>query len=365
MAATKYTYSVSGDTANGAVSSDSLATEIATSAIVIALDYIAVTGDVLDVWMKDALSGGDETILDGLVAAHTGVAPVVDPDPVTLSNISQTSDKFLKVTQEPREGQAINFYSPNMCNRTTWYEGCTQVSQFTLTDSGDHITYNTNGTHPGPWIDVYHGKIFNEDTLLAADPTLGVTVEVQFGGTGGWVEQTQNTFDDTDEDYSVDYDNGTITFNSALDASDIVRGSFSKAPESMIWTMKPSTGKRLKLMYAEIQMTIDVEMTDDIWYETWAYNPYDLPNKVMVFSFRYKTISDLLYESTGVYPKIPAFGGTGPRGTGNKDIIIFPFNYNAAKPLLDSQGVEVRIITNKVHTGTLSTTTLYCLEEDE
>jgi len=72
VASTEYSYSVAGDTLNGLVDEERLTEEIQASAIVTALDYIATSGDDLSVWMKDALSGGDETILDGLVAAHTG-----------------------------------------------------------------------------------------------------------------------------------------------------------------------------------------------------------------------------------------------------------------------------------------------------
>jgi hypothetical protein len=278
---------------------------------------------------------------------------------------AKTKDSFLRVTQEPRSGSAINFYSPNFCNQTTWYKGSTLVSDFVLTDSGDQTTYNTNGTHPGPWVDMYHGKLFNEDALVAAHPEYGLKVEVQTGGTGSFVEKAQNSFDKIDGDYSVNYDSGTVTFNSAIGGSDVVRATFAVAPATMTWTMQPSAGKRLKLMYAEFQMTSDVEMTDDIWYQTWAFNPYDFPNKVKVFEYRYKTISDLLYESTGVFPLVAGFGGNGPRGLGDHDIIIFPFRYNTARDIYASQGVEIRIVTNSVHIGTMATTTLYCLEEAE
>ena len=74
MPATNYTYSISTDFPNQIVATDRLTQEIQSSAIVIALDFINTNGDDCDIWFKDALSGGDETILDGLVAAHTGDA---------------------------------------------------------------------------------------------------------------------------------------------------------------------------------------------------------------------------------------------------------------------------------------------------
>jgi hypothetical protein len=73
MASTKYTYSISGDTANGKVYSPTLVAEIEASSIVTSLEQVETTGDVLDIWFADALSAGDQTTLDGVVAAHQGV----------------------------------------------------------------------------------------------------------------------------------------------------------------------------------------------------------------------------------------------------------------------------------------------------
>lgn len=72
MPATKYTYSIQNDFPNHKVATDRLTQEIQQSAIVIALDYISTSGDNCDIWFKDALSVGDVTILDGIVAAHSG-----------------------------------------------------------------------------------------------------------------------------------------------------------------------------------------------------------------------------------------------------------------------------------------------------
>jgi hypothetical protein len=111
MAATKYTYSVSGDTADGKVAPDSLANEIQASSIVTALDYISVNGDVLDIWFKDALSGGDETTLTAVVAAHTGV-----PLPQGTQDINiKTVESGLELPEKQvgfRDLTGHNFYKP-------------------------------------------------------------------------------------------------------------------------------------------------------------------------------------------------------------------------------------------------------------
>jgi len=70
MAATEYTYSISGDFPDGEVNTSKLTYEIQTSSIVTALDHIGTSDGYCSIWFKAALSSGDETTLDGIVAAH-------------------------------------------------------------------------------------------------------------------------------------------------------------------------------------------------------------------------------------------------------------------------------------------------------
>ena len=73
MALTEYNYSISGDTANGKVFPTTLTQQINDSSIATPLAYINTSGDDLDIWFDDPLSGPDETTLTAVVAAHTGV----------------------------------------------------------------------------------------------------------------------------------------------------------------------------------------------------------------------------------------------------------------------------------------------------
>ena len=59
MAVTKYTYGIAADTVNGSVDGTALTKQIDNSAIATAVDHIATNDDVLDIYMADALSGGD------------------------------------------------------------------------------------------------------------------------------------------------------------------------------------------------------------------------------------------------------------------------------------------------------------------
>jgi len=93
MVATKYIYSIQTDFPNHKVDSTTLTTEIGLSAITVALDHIDTAGDNCDIWFKAALSGGEETMLNGVVAVHQGIAPSPGISLVQLSSPKMTDNK--------------------------------------------------------------------------------------------------------------------------------------------------------------------------------------------------------------------------------------------------------------------------------
>lgn len=85
MALTKYNYSISEDFPNAKVNTSTLSTEIVASDIAEDLARIDTEGDDCDIWFDNALSGGDETTLDGIVAAHAG-------EPMHSANLTATTN---------------------------------------------------------------------------------------------------------------------------------------------------------------------------------------------------------------------------------------------------------------------------------
>jgi len=81
MAATKYSYSISGDFPNRRVNPTLLTEQIQQSSVIVALDYIETYDDTCDIWFKAPLSAGDVTVLDGIVATHSGEP---SPNPAQL-----------------------------------------------------------------------------------------------------------------------------------------------------------------------------------------------------------------------------------------------------------------------------------------
>lgn len=83
MASVNYIYSVAADTPNGRVNPTTLGQQIASSSITIALDYINVAGDVLNIWFKASLSSLEIITLTDILAAHSGAMGVADtPDTI-------------------------------------------------------------------------------------------------------------------------------------------------------------------------------------------------------------------------------------------------------------------------------------------
>jgi len=72
---TKYTFSISGDTLNGIVNLSGLTSEITSSSITIALDYINTDNDVCDIWFKEDIVAEQQTTLNSIMADHTGESP--------------------------------------------------------------------------------------------------------------------------------------------------------------------------------------------------------------------------------------------------------------------------------------------------
>lgn len=90
-----YTYPIS-NTANNKVSIDSLESEIQSSAIKVAVQQIDLAGSNFQVTFKATLAPEDETILNSLVAAHTG-EPLADNValPVIVEPTGGTSKRLL------------------------------------------------------------------------------------------------------------------------------------------------------------------------------------------------------------------------------------------------------------------------------
>lgn len=347
MAATTYNYSISGDFPNHVVDPDKLHNEVVESAIVIAIDHVSVAGDVCSVAMKDALSQGDETILDGIVAVHDG-EPLPDPGlPVSVSNEELAVGMVGKVVTDLTSDSRLDLFSINLCDKCSWYPDSVAVVDEVLTPDGTYETYSSAHTH---WIDLYHGRVSDEDDIVAQYP-----IVVKVNDVAKLMDTPLKGL--ADKDFSINPVSGTITFHTPLSSGDVVKASYKYATTSG-WTITPTSGKKLELLAAECQLSEDIDMKDTIQYQVFV-GPYPVKTK------KYKRVVDFINESNGAYPEVPAFGGA-TRGISHP-IFIFPWLYKAKTTLLSSIGMKIKVSLAN-HTpceGEHAVVTFYCLSVNE
>jgi hypothetical protein len=255
-----------------------------------------------------------------------------------------------------RTGSELILPTHNFCDPTTWYTESVRVENVALTDSGDGLTWTS--AHPN-WIDLTHGRIFDE-TALCGDVTHGYAIIVKSDGA---TLTERAPFSTSGGDYTVDYASGSVTFASSQAGKD-VRAWYSRANGSM-FALVPLNGRRVDIEKVKAQFSIDVEMNDSVVFEVWAYNPYDLPNKVKVDETIYKTLENFIEESFDLDPVVPVVGGA-LRGV-TSPIHTFKFAYRTIRSVRSSQGVELRVKlgSDTPFGGTRGTATFFCTVHDD
>jgi len=357
MAPTKYTKSVSSDFPNG-VAPDRLEQDIAqdpdiVTALFVSEDEpsgITVQGDNCDIWFKDVLSTEEQSALTAVCAAHSG-EPLPAPVQTVEVDEPKSASGIALMEPMPREGSSLVVVTHNWCDPTSWYTQSERVDDEELTTSDD-LTFSS--AHEN-WIDLTHGKIYRED-LIAASYVPVVKVD-------GVVKEERAPWATSGGDYSVDYATGEVTFFESQ-AGKTVTASYSYANGSL-FIIAPAAGKRLWVEYSEVQFSKDIDLKSNTYFQPWAYNPADPPNKIAASDpTTYKTLDNYIEEANGTYPAIPAMGGT--RGF-SQDRLTFPFKYGTVKELKSSLGVEIRVRLedNVPYGGEYGTATFYCTSYDE
>lgn len=387
-----YTYSISADVPAGQVDAARLETEILASPITTALAGVSTDGDVLTVTFKTGLPGIDKTILDndttapagGLIGAHSGV-PLPAVDVVTVAELPETQvDGTPLFAMKGRFGKEVIYATHNLCDETTWYSESTRVTEKALTTS-DSLTYDSGDPY---WIDMTHGKVFDEEGLIEDQQILnpqdahgyGIVVEVEedpIGAPGVWTEKTQRAaWAQSGGDYTVDYVAGTVTFDQSQTGKN-VRASYSKKATSG-WVLRPLPGKALFIEKAEIQFAVDIDMTATFVIEALGHviffaphlaqsNGGPLPDDtpVPIDTTYYKTIDQIIDEAIMAFPPIPVLS-QGSRGF-SKERHVFQFHYATMRTLWSSLGMHLRISVegDVSYGGERATATFYCTAEDD
>jgi hypothetical protein len=279
------------------------------------------------------------------------------------------------VTSAVRAGSKVQIISQNFCDRHTWYSTSARRVDQALTDIGDGLTWALVADKIG--VDVTHGRIAHERRIRA---TYKPVVKVN------GVTKTEKDPHSNAGDYTIDYATMRVTFGSSQ-AGSTVTLDFSEVVNSK-WYLKPLAGKRLRLISAELQFSMDAKMDDTFIFQPrgdvskhtalaayWDANGGPYPAGTMLplgDPTCYQTVFDLICEANLSYPIIPKFQHTAPTWRDTvSDILIFAWEYGeqATVDISDGAGwdpndIEISLEHDVEMEGTCAVVTFYCLSED-
>ena len=283
---------------------------------------------------------------------------------MTLAGSPSLTDGRLRISAEKTNQSRITIYSPNWCDKTTWYQSSAYVASETVSlNDGDGYYHLAHGNV----IDSYHGKITTEDFLKDSNGhSYRVTVTMD-----GYTKTEQDPHYGTDGDYIVDYHNGIIMPLSwtPVDADTFVVAYHYAG--SSAFTLKPAAGKQLLINMAECQFSTDVVMNDTVNFQVYGYAGVFAPQLGYPFStlipltdFKYKSMSDLFNDACKSYPIYPSLGGSGWRGM-TVPTTVLDWDYVSQTTLNSAYGMQIVVSLdhNASFTGTFATVTFYCTSE--
>jgi len=380
MAQTTYTYPYS---AFGSaltppphkVASDRLSQQIQQSAIVTALDYITtndLTSDCAIVF-KDALSVGDQAILDTIIADHNGEPlPQNVPAPVQLYTgtdqpVPHGANNIPVFATTKSDATKKTIFSFDWTDKTTWYVDALRVVAEVPTNSGAGL-YTLAHQFA---IDTYHGNITGEDFLLDAGGfsyRVAITVDAV-------AQVEQNPALGAGGDFTVNYAAGTVQFLAGHEpgVGAVVLVTYHYATTSR-FVIKAEAGKILVIDNVECQFAEDVVYTDTVKFQLmgpWEFFAPGLglpPGTLIPLGnpLVYKGMRDIYNDTTRAYPKYPALGGPGWRGN-QTPVIVCCWDYIGATVLKSSLGLEIWLTleNNIPFGGDFATATFYCASSVE
>lgn len=229
---------------------------------------------------------------------------------VTLNKTQ--ADGISKITLAPRTGSEANFTSHNFADPCEWYQGSSRISEETLTDSGDGLTFNSANEY---WIDAYSGRIHNQETWKVIQQMMnpGDPHAYQVKITADDVELTQCApFSETDADYWVDWRNGKVTFTSSQSGK-VIKAWYSKAnltAEGSKWTLMPlSPTSSYQIETSELDYSVaGTVMNDALVYRRNCFDAEVGANDEAIRVFH--RTSGIFKETLGPKPLIRAVGAS-------------------------------------------------------
>lgn len=240
----------------------------------------------------------------------------------SLDNFTKDKIPFVTVSKSYKE-RSKSFVTPDFSNRETWFYDTLSHTGETASDQGDHINY-----------DFASGKTcLNLDKSTDRDNYLSKYPQIYVSGT-------------LTNDYTISYNSSnksTITFGSALQASDIVTVDWHE-PQSSLFEITAEPGTKILLDYVETQFSSGSVINDTLSFEL-VLNHGGVGNNDYVAGYsHYKTAADYMNKANH---------GTvlEPFGELTQKINIFPWDYLTGfviKPIGDDSVIPTENEFNKI-----------------
>lgn len=253
----------------------------------------------------------------------------------------RTSNQIPKFSMYEPEGDAATIVSHDFTDPCTWYQGSLAMANEALTQVGVTLTYK--GTRLN-WIDLKSGRIYDEDNILAQNPTYQPEVKV-----AGVVVTTG---------FTINPKLGEVTFTAT--PAGAVTASYRYADKSW-FIVKPKAGKVLSIKSAEVQFSSNVVINNPFYFEAWVNHPQAGFIPVPGSRVAYKNAKDFISACNGGQGLIPKWSGLA------FDVHVFPFQYARPKPIKASQAVEIRVycLNHAPIVGEFATCTFYVNVDNE
>ena len=339
----------------------------ATAAITRVCDGISTSGDNMSIAFRAELTEGEQDILAGLIAAHSGIPLPPVAQPVVLAG-PQTADRKPRIALEKTDASKKNFFSHDWTDPTSWTPAAVRVVDEVASPDENCLNYACSHANI---IDTYHGKLWGEDSMRnAAGQSFRVAVKVN-----GVPKVEQDPHFGAGGDYWVDYELGKVVFLSARAQGDVVTVTYHYATSS-VFIVKPDPGKLLSITFAEVQFSDDVILTDTIVFQPYglvnAFAPHlvaagAVPSGTLIplgAPAKYKTMRDYQTEAVKSYPMYPPLGGNGWRGM-PRGVLPMDWDYVSTTKLDPRAGMEVRLFLehDTPFGGTYATCSFYATSE--
>lgn len=296
-------------------------------------------------------------------------------DALNRSSVKRSAAGVPESESSPRTGNKVQIISQNFCDKNTWYSTSVRRTNRAMSDSGDGLTFQLAADVCG--VDCTHGRILHERRIRDQHKPV---VKVN-----GVVKKEKDPHDNTG-DYTIDYTTMRVTFLVSQSGTEVTI-DFSEVVDSK-WYLRPTAGKKLRIMSAELQFSTDARMQDTFMFQPrgdvskftalapyWDSNGGPYPAGTMIplgAPTCYQTVFDLICEANLAYPVIPKIQSNPPTWRDTlSDILIFSWDYGQQAvidvsdgPGLDANDIEISLEHDLEMAGACAVITFYCISED-